>query len=157
MLPGCRHFSENSNSSGLFDSLYPELSTFSTSPGHDTDFRWSLVHHTIFDKILLVSGLSKHCWGIAWYFRWLIKSLYREHRRLILLKDFASNDRLTRSAKRGLKGANVQKNRVASRVAKSQLAVWLAIEERVFITCCWDESQAKLLEDWKSFFELFFA
>ena len=26
MLPGCRHFSENNNSSGLLDSLYPKLS-----------------------------------------------------------------------------------------------------------------------------------
>ena len=28
MLPGCRHFSENSNSSRLFDLLYPELHIF---------------------------------------------------------------------------------------------------------------------------------
>ena len=35
MLPGCiicGHFSENNNSSGLFDLLYPKLSTFFTSP-----------------------------------------------------------------------------------------------------------------------------
>ena len=91
MLPGRRHFSENNNSSGLFDSLgIPNSPHFPPSPGHDTDITWSFVHHTIFDKILLAFGLSNHCWGIAWHFRWLIKYLYRKRRRLILLKDFQS-------------------------------------------------------------------
>ena len=79
MLPGCRHFSQNNNSNVLFDLLCPELSTIFTSPWHDTDFTWSLVHHTIFDKLLgkistfFVFRFSNHCWGIAGYFLWLIK------------------------------------------------------------------------------------
>ena len=83
MLPGCRHFSENNNSSGLFDLLYPELSTF-LHIINANEFMWSLVHHTIFDKLL----------GKRSNFSQKLSKL------------------LTRSAQRRLKRANVQKNRI---------------------------------------------
>ena len=45
--------------------------------------------------LLLVFGLSNHSWGIAWYLRWLIKSLHRSDCRLILPKDFPSRAQRT--------------------------------------------------------------
>ena len=85
-----------------------------TSPWHHTDFTWSLVHHTIFIKLLdkrstlLLFGLSSKCWGFARCFRCLCYSTYRKCR-LILRADFKL---LTRSAERGLKRVNVQNNQL---------------------------------------------
>ena len=63
MLPGRRHLSENNNSSGLLDLLYPEFE-LSTSPWHDTDFPWSLVHHTVFDKRLGKRSIFACFWSL---------------------------------------------------------------------------------------------
>ena len=43
--------------------------------------------------------------------------------------------------------ARMFKRTQKNRIAKGKLAVWLAIEERVFSTCCWRESQAKIIEN----------
>ena len=50
-----------------------------------------------------------------------------------------------------------------NRIAKGKLAVWLAIEERVFSVelhlcmkrCCWREPQAQILKNLKAFLSFF--
>ena len=129
MLPGCRHLSENNNSSGLFDLLYPELST---SPWHDTDFPWSLVHHTIFDKLLGKRSTFACFWSLKPLLGYSM--IFPLADQISVQKTPSTNSSrrrpqrlsklLTSSAERGLKRANVQKNRKAKR----KLAVWLAID-----------------------------
>ena len=64
-LPGCRHFSENNSSSGLFDLLYPELHIFShrhdmTLILRDLSFITpSLTNFWAKEVLLIVFGLSK--------------------------------------------------------------------------------------------------
>ena len=67
-------------------------------------------------------GLSNHCWDLAWCFRCLCNSTYWNCR-LILHRLFKL---LTRSAKRGLKRANVQNNQfnlLISKYTKHKLTI----------------------------------
>ena len=103
-------------------SLYPKLSTFSTSPRHDTDFTWSLVHHTIFDKLLGKRSTFACFWSLEPLLRYSM--IFPLADQISVYKTLSNNSSqslsklLTSSAKCGLKGANVQKNRVADTAVK---------------------------------------